>query len=98
MPRPASAAAPDQNDLATPNVLADQFEALERTAEDLVGVGLQPAVQDAGVDAAEVGGPFQVAAIQPVGLEAGMPAVDAGSDLAADDEERGGGDVVGPAG
>lgn len=55
---------------------------------------VQPLVEDTGVDGAEVGVVFEVAVGEFV--EAGVVAMDAGFDLAADEEDGGGFAVMGP--
>ena len=73
----------------------DEPEVFVAGAEDGLAVGAEPAVNQGGVDGAEVGGEAQVARVQ-VG-QAGVLAVEAALDRLADDEHLGGGAVVGAA-
>src|SRR5579859_6812467 len=65
---------------------------LEFAAEDWLHGGVEPGLEDAGVDTAEIGGVFEVAVIQ-VG-EGGVFADDAGFYTGAEEEHGGGGAVV----
>ena len=68
----------------------------ERVAKDLGAGAAEPAVEESGVDPAEVGVVLQVAGVELVGGQAGVRADDAPLDGRAGHEEAGGCAVVGP--
>src|SRR3954447_16116680 len=66
------------------------------TAEDLVRGAAEPAVEQGGVDPAEVGVMLQVAGVELVGGQARVLADDASTHGRTRQEEAGGGAMVGP--